>query len=357
MSKKDRYLLIGGGIALIIFIIVIGSISSSSAKAKSELQKEIETQQSLVKERDLEIVELNKKVEEAKPWFELQEKERQEKIAEAEAKEAEKKAEEKAKADAEKAEKEKKAAAAKKEEEKIAAEKAAKEAAAEVEAKKKAEEEERIGYDTGITYNQLARTPDDFEFEKVKFRGKVIQVIEGDGETQIRLAVNDNYDTILYAAYESDIVKSRILEDDMITIMGISGGLLSYESTNGGTITIPMVYVEIKEDKIQLSNPEIEENNRIKYEGHLEVLRLQKAEEIRIAKEAGVKKEREKAEEIARLEAVRAKNNAERIKEQNERGKNVWEKPEEAPVIKKEGRFISDAERLKRLMKAFNGVQ
>jgi FtsZ-interacting cell division protein ZipA len=244
LSKKNKSLLIGGGIALIIFIIIIGSISSSSARAKSELQKEIEAQQSLVKERDLEIVELNKKVEEAKPWFDLQEKERQEKIAEAEKKEAAKKAEEKAKADAKKAEEEKKAAAAKKEAEKVAAEKAAKEAAAEAEAKKKAEEEERIGYDTGITYNQLARTPDDFEFKKVKFRGKVIQVIEGDGETQIRLAVNDNYDTILYAAYESDIVKSRILDDDMITIMGISGGLLSYESTNGGTITIPMVYVD-----------------------------------------------------------------------------------------------------------------
>ena len=244
LSKKNKSLLIGGGIAVIIFIIIISSVSSASAKAKNELQKEIETQQSLVNERDLEIAELTKKVEEAKPWFDLQEKEKQEKVAEAKEKEAAKKAEEKAKADAEKAGKEKNAAAAKIEEEKIAAEKAANEAAAEAEAEKKAEEEARIGYDTGITYNQLARTPDDFEFEKVKFHGKVIQVIEGDGETQIRLAVNDNYDTILLAVYESEIVKSRILEDDMISIMGLSAGLLSYESTNGGTITIPMVYVD-----------------------------------------------------------------------------------------------------------------
>lgn len=41
-----------------------------------------------------------------------------------------------------------------------------------------------MGNDTGITYDQLARNPDDYLFEKVKFRGKVVQVMEGDGITQ-----------------------------------------------------------------------------------------------------------------------------------------------------------------------------
>lgn len=39
--------------------------------------------------------------------------------------------------------------------------------------------EEAQGYETGITYDQLARTPDDFKGKKVKFTGKVVQVIEG----------------------------------------------------------------------------------------------------------------------------------------------------------------------------------
>lgn len=55
---------------------------------------------------------------------------------------------------------------------------AAKKAKEEEEARKKAEEEAR-GYETGITYDQLARTPDEFEGKKVKFSGKVIQVSEG----------------------------------------------------------------------------------------------------------------------------------------------------------------------------------
>ena len=124
-----------------------------------------------------------------------------------------------------------------------AKEEADKKAAAEAEAKKKAEEEERKGYDTGITYNQLARTPDEYEGEKVKFRGRVVQVMEGDGETQLRIAVNSNYDTVLFGFYDSSIVDSRILDDDIITVMGISMGLITYKSTMGGNITIPNMLI------------------------------------------------------------------------------------------------------------------
>lgn len=104
--------------------------------------------------------------------------------------------------------------------------------------------EEAQGYETGITYDQLARTPDDFKGKKVKFTGKVVQVIEGSGSIQIRLAINDNYDTILFGQYDSSIVGSRVLEDDHITIYGTSAGTISYQSTMGGTITIPGVSIE-----------------------------------------------------------------------------------------------------------------
>ena len=157
-----------------------------------------------------------------KPYEELS-------IAEAEAAKA-KAEQEKAEADAAakaKAEEEAAAAAAKKAEEEAAA-----------------AAEEAKGYETGITYDQLARTPGDYEGKKVKFRGRVVQVIEGADEIQIRLAVNDDDDTIILCGYEPKVVTSRVLEDDYITIYGISIGLISYESTLGGQITIPGVYVE-----------------------------------------------------------------------------------------------------------------
>lgn len=152
---------------------------------------------------------------------------------------------------------EQKAAEEKKRAEEEAAKQAAKEAKekeqAEQEAKEKAEkeaaekaEQEKIakGYETGITYEQLARTPDDYIGEKIKFSGKVVQLIEGTDEIQLRFAVNDDYDQIIYVGYSPDIVDQRVLEDDYLTIYGYSIGTISYESTLGGTITIPSSFVE-----------------------------------------------------------------------------------------------------------------
>lgn len=114
----------------------------------------------------------------------------------------------------------------------------------EVEEKAAREAEEKLGYETGITYDQIARTPDNYMGKKVKFTGEAIQVIEGDIYNQIRLAINSDYDKIILIEYDKKIVSSRILEDDIITIYGVSTGLISYKSTLGGTITIPSVFVE-----------------------------------------------------------------------------------------------------------------
>lgn len=68
--------------------------------------------------------------------------------------------------------------------------------------------------------------------------------MENTSTVQIRLAVDDNHDTILLGEYASSIVASRILEDDYITIYGTATGTINYKSTLGGTIIIPGVYIE-----------------------------------------------------------------------------------------------------------------
>lgn len=150
----------------------------------------------------------------------------------------------KAEAEAATAEKELKAEEDKKALEELKAKEAKEKAEKEAEEKKKAEKEEKAGYNTGITYSNLARTPDDYKGKKVKFKGEVVQVIEGGEETQIRFAVNGDYDKMLYCAFTPDTVSFRILEDDVITIYGLSLGLTSYQSTLGGTITIPAIWVD-----------------------------------------------------------------------------------------------------------------
>lgn len=125
----------------------------------------------------------------------------------------------------------------------IAEQKAAEEAAA-AEAAAALAAEEAKGYETGITYDNLARRPDDYKDKKVKFTGKVIQVLEGDGYVQIRLAINSDYDKVVLCEYDPSIVDSRILEDDIITIYGVSVGTITYQSAMNVPITIPAILID-----------------------------------------------------------------------------------------------------------------
>ncbi len=157
-------------------------------------------------------------------------------------------------------EEERKAEIARAEQERIEAEEAARKAqedADKAKAEREAEEqrrkeeeeaarlaEEAKGYETGITYNQLARNPEQYEGKKVKFTGTVLQVMEGDDENDIRLATSGGYDDVIYCGYDPSILDVRLLEDDVIVIYGISLGTYSYKAVMGNTITIPAVWVE-----------------------------------------------------------------------------------------------------------------
>lgn len=125
----------------------------------------------------------------------------------------------------------------------VAEQKAAEEAAA-AEAAAALAAEEAQGYETGITYDNIARNPDDYIGKKVKFSGKVIQVIEDSGTVQIRLAINNDYNQVVLCEYDSSITDSRVLEDDTITIYGTSAGTITYQSTMGGQITVPGILIQ-----------------------------------------------------------------------------------------------------------------
>lgn len=105
-------------------------------------------------------------------------------------------------------------------------------------------------YQNGATYDQLARTPDDYEGDKIAFTGKVIQVMEDGGDTQLRLAVDGDYDHVILVDVSEDVRGgSHILEDDLINAYGLSAGTITYESTMGGDITVPAMSAKIVEDK------------------------------------------------------------------------------------------------------------
>lgn len=182
----------------------------------------IESQKKMIESLETEVAELEEKVDSAQPWFTMKEEE-QKKIEEANKKaEAERQAQFEAERKKEEEEQKKKEEAE----------------------RKAAEEKEKNKYNTGITYDNLARSPEQYNGEYVKFKGKVLQVLEENGTSQIRLAINSDYDQVILVGYRSAILDIKLLEDDVVTIYGVSQGDVTYTSTIGKPITLPMVLAE-----------------------------------------------------------------------------------------------------------------
>ncbi len=94
-------------------------------------------------------------------------------------------------------------------------------------------------------YTDVARNPDSFMGEKISFTGKVLQVIEGDSETDLRIATDGGYDDVVFVGFDPSILGSiHVLEDDSVTVYGTCIGQFTYQSTLGGSISLPGLYAD-----------------------------------------------------------------------------------------------------------------
>ena len=91
-----------------------------------------------------------------------------------------------------------------------------------------------------ISYEDFARNPDNYDDRKVKFSGKVLQVVEINDLVCLRVQVTGNINDVVFVQYAS-LGGARILEDDQIVFYGYAAGLYSYESVLGAKITLPKV--------------------------------------------------------------------------------------------------------------------
>lgn len=102
-----------------------------------------------------------------------------------------------------------------------------------------------------ISYKDLSRTPDAYMDEYVKFSGTVVQVCyEATSSlyySTYRVATSGSYGDVVYIYVDNYGRGSRILEDDKITFYGTYGGLYTYTTVLGDSLTIPSVYVEYLE--------------------------------------------------------------------------------------------------------------
>ena len=93
-----------------------------------------------------------------------------------------------------------------------------------------------------IKYKKLMRNPNKYMNKYVKYTGKVNQVIESG---QIKMAVTKDR----YGFYDDDILviyeeKTKILEDDIVTIYGQAGGNYTYTTVLGANKEVPVVYAK-----------------------------------------------------------------------------------------------------------------
>lgn len=99
-------------------------------------------------------------------------------------------------------------------------------------------------YASDISYDDLARNPENNKGKKLTLSGTIIQVIEGTDYSQYRLAMDDDYDRIVFIEIPKSLLSSRILNNDIVTIYGKSYGTIGYESTLSGNITVPAIAVD-----------------------------------------------------------------------------------------------------------------
>jgi hypothetical protein len=95
-----------------------------------------------------------------------------------------------------------------------------------------------------IDFKQLEKNPDRHAGEYVTYTGEIVQIMEGDGNTVIRLALDDWANEILWIEYEG---YTDFVEEDTVTIYGEVYGGYTYTSQAGWDITLPGIIADIIE--------------------------------------------------------------------------------------------------------------
>lgn len=100
-----------------------------------------------------------------------------------------------------------------------------------------------------VSYNNIARNPNDYIGQKAVFKGKVIQVQESGKNVVLRINTTQGqyglWDDTIYVDYKrKDDNESRVLDDDIVTVYGEIKGIKDYTAVLGNQISIPHIKAE-----------------------------------------------------------------------------------------------------------------
>lgn len=103
-------------------------------------------------------------------------------------------------------------------------------------------DQENTEWRTDVTWENMARTPDDYLLDYVEIEGEVQTVQEEGDKVLIQLMMDGDVDTPVIVEAEEEFLESRILEGDWLTVQGYLMDLTQYQTVLGATVTAPYFY-------------------------------------------------------------------------------------------------------------------
>lgn len=102
-----------------------------------------------------------------------------------------------------------------------------------------------------IEYKELYRYIEKYENEYIKYTGEVMQIINGDLSTDLRVNINKTsygYEDTIYVSYiVSPMHAVRFIEGDIINVYGKVSGFKTYTTVLGAETTIPWIFTSYLE--------------------------------------------------------------------------------------------------------------
>lgn len=98
-----------------------------------------------------------------------------------------------------------------------------------------------------IEFKVLDKNPDAHLGERLRFTGEIVQIMENDGVTVMRVNVTKTrygYDDTIWVEYPGSV---DVYEEDVVWIWGVCFGKFSYTSTIGAEISLPGLFAKFVE--------------------------------------------------------------------------------------------------------------
>lgn len=120
-----------------------------------------------------------------------------------------------------------------------------------------------------VDYDSLAKAPEQYENENLVVTGRVIQVVEGSSETDIRLATSVNgYGDVVFVRFDPSILDgNHLVEDQTVAVYGRCTGQETYTAALGQSVSIPGMVADYIDQNAKSQKDEQNEKIQALFDG------------------------------------------------------------------------------------------